>query len=292
MRYRLLSVIMVVAVNLVLFTICFICAYAAGSSLGICTRTVKAYSTGSASSSRRPLRVELLAFRGAGVLVVFPGAVRFALVSFPGRTITVIKSLEMFRYALMSASSIACSSDAVKAPTVIRRVPDTFMYTACVCAHVSFENSKPGLHAQLPWFCFAVAENGHVEHCAAAARENVLPLQAMHVPSPSVSLYVPDAHPTQFPSVPVYPLPHTKKQNVLFSPEIMPSMHGRHCPSPVVVKLALQKHELLPGTDVLVLLHASHAAAPVAFLYVPTAHALHGPPPGPLVPGGHMQFAL
>jgi hypothetical protein len=56
--------------------------------------------------------------------------------------------------------------------------------------------------------------------------------------------------------------------------------------------LALQKHEVLPGTDVLVLPHASHTAAPGAFLYVPTAHALHGPPPGPLVPGGHMQLAL
>jgi hypothetical protein len=158
--------------------------------------------------------------------------------------------------------------------------------------HVLFKNAKPGLQAQLVWSCFAVAESGQAEHCAAAARENVLLPHALHVASPFVSLYVPGAHPTHFPSVPVYPIPHTKKQNVLFSPEIMPSMHGRHCPSAVVVKLALQKHELLPGTDVVVLLHASHAASPVAFLYVPAAHALHGPPPGPLVPGGHMQPAL
>jgi len=166
------------------------------------------------------------------------------------------------------------------------------MYTACACVHVLFENTKPVWQAQLVWFCFAVAESGHAEHCAAAARENVLPPHALHAPSPSLSLYVPGAHPAHFPSVPVYPIPHTKKQNVLFSPEIVPFVHGRHCPCAVVVKLALQKHELLLGTDVLVLLQLSHAAAPGAFLYVPTAHAAHGPPPGPLVPGGHMQSAL
>jgi hypothetical protein len=56
--------------------------------------------------------------------------------------------------------------------------------------------------------------------------------------------------------------------------------------------LARQKHDALPGADVLVLLQLSHRAAPVAFLYVPTAHELHGPLSGPVVPTGHTQPAL
>ena len=56
--------------------------------------------------------------------------------------------------------------------------------------------------------------------------------------------------------------------------------------------MALQKHELLPGTDVFVLLQLSHLAAPVAFLYVPTAHAVHGPPSGPVEPIGHTHPVL
>jgi hypothetical protein len=56
--------------------------------------------------------------------------------------------------------------------------------------------------------------------------------------------------------------------------------------------LALQKQELLPGTDVFVLLQLSHLAAPVAFLYVPAAQGAHGPPSGPVVPSGHTQPVL
>jgi hypothetical protein len=87
-------------------------------------------------------------------------------------------------------------------------------------------------------------------------------------------------------------VPFGQKQNVLFSREIMPFMHGRHSPFSAVEKFALQKHELLPGTDVLVLPQSSHGDAPDAFLYVPAPHALHGPPSGPLVPGGHKQPSL
>jgi hypothetical protein len=56
--------------------------------------------------------------------------------------------------------------------------------------------------------------------------------------------------------------------------------------------LAWQKHDTLPGADVLVLLQLSHRAAPVAFLYVPAAQAEHGPLSGPVVPTGHTQPAL
>jgi hypothetical protein len=56
--------------------------------------------------------------------------------------------------------------------------------------------------------------------------------------------------------------------------------------------LALQKQELLPGTDVFVLLQLSHLAAPVAFLYVPTAHEVQGPPSGPVLPMGQTQPVL
>jgi hypothetical protein len=56
--------------------------------------------------------------------------------------------------------------------------------------------------------------------------------------------------------------------------------------------LALQKQDALPATEVFVLLQLSHRAAPVAFLYVPTAHELHGPPSGPVVPIGQTQPML
>ena len=72
----------------------------------------------------------------------------------------------------------------------------------------------------------------------------------------------------------------------------MVELDGRHSPFSAVEKFALQKHELLPGTDVLVLPQSSHGDAPDAFLYVPAPHAMHGPPSGPLVPGGHKQPSL
>jgi hypothetical protein len=66
-------------------------------------------------------------------------------------------------------------------------------------------------------------------------------------------------------------------------------MHGSQSPVSVVTKFALQKHAALPATEVLVLLQLSHAADPVALLYVPAAHATHAPPSGPVVPAGHTQ---
>jgi hypothetical protein len=35
--------------------------------------------------------------------------------------------------------------------------------------------------------------------------------------------------------------------------------------------------------------HAAHSPEPEAFLYVPTAHAAHGPPSGPVYPALHAQ---
>jgi hypothetical protein len=56
--------------------------------------------------------------------------------------------------------------------------------------------------------------------------------------------------------------------------------------------LALQKQELLPGTDVFVLLQCVHAASPETFLYVPAAQGPQAPPSGPVVPIGHTQPVL
>jgi len=64
-----------------------------------------------------------------------------------------------------------------------------------------------------------------------------------------------------------------------------------HVPSTSAVPLG-QKHDVPPSTDVFVLLQLAHAASPVASLYVPTAHAVHGPPSGPVVPTGQTQPVL
>jgi hypothetical protein len=137
-----------------------------------------------------------------------------------------------------------------------------FMYTARVCVHELFQNTKPGLQAQLVWFCFVVAESGHAEHCAAAPRENVLPLHASQVPSPSLSLYVPGAHPTQFPTVPVYPALHTI-QSELPAADDDDSGQASHCAA--------------PGTDENVFSgHSVHGSKSLSgLLNLPGAHRVH-----------------
>jgi hypothetical protein len=45
---------------------------------------------------------------------------------------------------------------------------------------VSFENTNAVLHVQLVWLSVVTPDSGHGEHCAAAVRENVLPLHVVH----------------------------------------------------------------------------------------------------------------
>jgi hypothetical protein len=72
----------------------------------------------------------------------------------------------------------------------------------------------------------------------------------------------------------------------------MPSLYiCAHVPSTSAVPFG-QKHDALPRTEVFVPLQFWHGAAPVASLYVPTEHAVQGPPSGPVVPTGQTQPVL
>ena len=96
--------------------------------------------------------------------------------------------------------------------------------------------------------------------------------QSVHIPLPAVSLYFPDAHAMHavFVPGPVYPALHLQAA----------------LPVTLVdwVRHSLHAAELVPpGVGLYVLApQGAHKLLPDEVLYFPTAHAVHGPPFGPV----------
>ncbi len=125
---------------------------------------------------------------------------------------------------------------------------------------------------------------------APTAPENVRAGHAMQAPDPAPALYVPAGQGVQDTPAPVNPATHS---HVL--------LPGAACvrfghplqlcaPGPANVFAGHSAHAVDPFTPTkLPESHELHASALVVFLYLPTAHAPHGPFSGPVYPRLHKQ---
>jgi hypothetical protein len=129
----------------------------------------------------------------------------------------------------------------------------------------------------LPW---------HARHVAAddafAVSENVLTLHRLHALAPIDGLYLPAPHAKQGvaapPPGPVYPGAHLHAvTSVLPFTDVV---NGGHALQYADADTSMY---VSTGQD-------THGAVPFVALYLPSAHAAHGPPSAPSYPALHEQF--
>jgi hypothetical protein len=160
----------------------------------------------------------------------------------------------------------------------------------------------------------AYVSGAHAAQALAPAAANVPAAHAAHAALPEAFLNVPAAHGAHTaPAEPVCPASHSQSNTTALlagerefagqavhalapAAANVPAAHAAHtlAPAPAKAPAAHATQSLAAVRPVAAWYvpapHGAHAFAPEAFLNVPTAHAAHGPPSGPLQPAWHTQL--
>jgi len=144
---------------------------------------------------------------------------------------------------------------------------------------------KPAIHAQLVDTTLPLGDcelAGQSEHVAVdvapTAAEYVLASQLVHATLPVTVLYFPAIHSVHVPPfTPVYPGLQRQESILVCNVSVFPEFDG-------------QSSHVTPVVVYLPAVHSEHIVGPTTALYLPTSHAVHVPPSGPVYPALHWQL--